>query len=146
MGRWSKPVNAIAVAWVCFISVVLFFPPIKPVTAANMNYAICVAAIIAVISLSWWFISAKKYVQLIYQSLSKLTNVQYVYRPSNQGDYHRGSNGRSRVHGLIVTSAISFTTKSLKSEKRFTDFTKDFATGKIQVWDIEAEFSHTLLA
>ena len=28
-----------AIAWVCFISVVLFFPPIKPVTAANMNYA-----------------------------------------------------------------------------------------------------------
>lgn len=62
MGAWSKPVNAIAVAWVIFISVVLFFPPIKPVTATNMNYAICVAGVTGVISLSWWFISARQYV------------------------------------------------------------------------------------
>jgi hypothetical protein len=26
----------VAIVWVCFISVVLFFPPIKPVTATNM--------------------------------------------------------------------------------------------------------------
>lgn len=62
MGAWSKPVNAIAVAWVIFISVVLFFPPIKPVTATNMNYAICVAGVTGVISLAWWFISARQYV------------------------------------------------------------------------------------
>lgn len=62
LGRWSKPVNAIAITWVCFISVVLFFPPTRPVTATNMNYAICVAGFIALISLSWWFISAKEYV------------------------------------------------------------------------------------
>jgi amino acid transporter len=60
MGRWSKPVNAIAVAWVLFISVVLFFPPIRPVTATNMNYAICVAALIALVSMTWWYISAKE--------------------------------------------------------------------------------------
>jgi amino acid transporter len=60
MGRWSRPVNAIAVVWVLFISVVLFFPPFKPVTAANMNYAICVAAVIALVSMTWWFTSAKK--------------------------------------------------------------------------------------
>jgi Na+/melibiose symporter-like transporter len=62
MGKWSRPVNAIAITWVLFISVVLFFPPERPVTAANMNYAICVAGAIAAISLSWWFISAKEYV------------------------------------------------------------------------------------
>jgi len=62
MGRWSRPVNAIAVVWVLFISVVLFFPPIRPVTATNMNYAICVAAFIAIVSMTWWFVSAKEYV------------------------------------------------------------------------------------
>ena len=60
LGRWSKPVNAMAIGWVVFISVVLFFPPTKPVTATNMNYAIAVAGLIALISLSWWFLSAKK--------------------------------------------------------------------------------------
>ena len=62
MGRWSIPVNAVAIIWVLFISVVLFCPPIRPVTAANMNYAICVAGLIAAVSMTWWFVSAKKYV------------------------------------------------------------------------------------
>lgn len=60
MGKWSKPVNAIAVTWVIFISVILFFPPTRPVTAANMNYAICVAAFIALFSMTWWFSGAKE--------------------------------------------------------------------------------------
>ena len=60
MGRWSKPVNYIAITWVIFISVVLFFPSIRPITAANMNYAICVAAFIALFSMSWWYLSANK--------------------------------------------------------------------------------------
>jgi hypothetical protein len=37
LGKWSKPVNAMAICWVMFISVVLFFPPIRPVTASNMS-------------------------------------------------------------------------------------------------------------
>lgn len=60
MGRWSKPVNAIAVAWVIFISIVLFFPTVKPVRADNMNYAICVAAFIGLFSTVWWFAGARK--------------------------------------------------------------------------------------
>ena len=59
LGRWRKPINIIAITWVSFISVVLFFPPSKPVTAINMNYAICVAGFIALFSLSWWFIGAR---------------------------------------------------------------------------------------
>ncbi|KAH8634901.1 amino acid permease 2 [Alternaria alternata] len=60
MGRWSKPVNAIAVTWVIFISVVLFFPTVKPVRADNMNYAICVAAFIGLFSTVWWYAGARK--------------------------------------------------------------------------------------
>jgi amino acid transporter len=59
LGRWGPFINYTAVCWVFFISVVLFFPPLKPVTAANMNYAIVVAAVIAIISMAWWFISAR---------------------------------------------------------------------------------------
>ena len=59
LGRWRKPINIIAISWVSFISVVLFFPPIKPVTAENMNYATCVAGFIGLFSLSWWFIGAR---------------------------------------------------------------------------------------
>ncbi|KAI9850393.1 MAG: hypothetical protein M1838_005726 [Thelocarpon superellum] len=60
IGRWGRTINVIAICWVTFISVVLFFPTIRPVTAANMNYAICVAGFIALFSLSWWWIGARK--------------------------------------------------------------------------------------
>ncbi|OKL60303.1 hypothetical protein UA08_04340 [Talaromyces atroroseus] len=63
LGRWGRPINLISITWVMFISVVLFFPPTRPVTATNMNYAVCVAAFIAVFSLSWWWLSARsKYI------------------------------------------------------------------------------------
>ncbi|ORX94760.1 hypothetical protein BCR34DRAFT_608177 [Clohesyomyces aquaticus] len=60
MGKWSKPVNAVAVTWVCFISIILFFPATKPVTPINMNWAICVAAFIALFSMVWWYAGARK--------------------------------------------------------------------------------------
>lgn len=62
LGKWSRPINTVACTWVLFISVVLFFPTTKPVTALNMNYAICVAGFIALFSMTWWFVGARKYV------------------------------------------------------------------------------------
>ncbi|EEH43521.2 uncharacterized protein PADG_08141 [Paracoccidioides brasiliensis Pb18] len=60
LGKWGTPLNTIAIVWVLFISVVLFFPPTRPITPQNMNYAICVAAFIALFSLSWWWLSARR--------------------------------------------------------------------------------------
>jgi len=40
--------------------VVLLFPTIRPVTAANMNYAVVVAVVIAFFSLTWWWAGARK--------------------------------------------------------------------------------------
>jgi amino acid transporter len=60
LGKWGKPINAVAVTWVVFISTILFFPPIRPVTASNMNYAVCVAAVIGIFSLVWWWSGARK--------------------------------------------------------------------------------------
>jgi LPXTG-motif cell wall-anchored protein len=62
LGRWQKPINLIAIFWVIFISVVLFFPPVYPVTGSNMNYAIAIAGFILIFALSWWYINARKYV------------------------------------------------------------------------------------
>ena len=36
LGRWSKPVNIIAIVWVVFISTILFFPTTVPITALTM--------------------------------------------------------------------------------------------------------------
>ncbi|TVY84852.1 putative amino-acid permease [Lachnellula suecica] len=60
LGMWQKPVNIITCTWVFFISIVLLFPTIRPVTALNMNYASAVGAFIAVFSLGWWFAGARK--------------------------------------------------------------------------------------
>lgn len=62
-----------------FISIVLFFPPIQPVTPQNMyetptlfsgtgievdmeprNYASVVVVFIALFALSWWWLSARR--------------------------------------------------------------------------------------
>ncbi|EPE34332.1 hypothetical protein GLAREA_10026 [Glarea lozoyensis ATCC 20868] len=60
LGKWQKPINAITFTWVSFISVVLLFPTVRPVTAVNMNYAVAVGAFIGVFSLTWWFAGARR--------------------------------------------------------------------------------------
>ena len=55
----SKTLNITAITWVVFISVVLFCPTSKPVTAENMNYAIVVAGFVAMFSIIWWFAGAR---------------------------------------------------------------------------------------
>ncbi|KAJ5683962.1 uncharacterized protein N7477_000307 [Penicillium maclennaniae] len=59
LGRWGTLTNYVAVIWVLFISTILFFPSQLPVTPANMNYAICVAAFIGIFALFWWWVAAK---------------------------------------------------------------------------------------
>ncbi|KAJ5552129.1 hypothetical protein N7494_001507 [Penicillium frequentans] len=59
LGRWGAPINNVAIIWVLFISTILFFPSQIPVTRANMNYAVCVAAFIAMFALVWWWVEAR---------------------------------------------------------------------------------------
>lgn len=75
LGAWARPVNAVAITWVLFISVILFFPTVIPITAANMNYAIAVALLIAGFSLSWWWIGgARQYVFPLRKEVSEIIN------------------------------------------------------------------------
>ncbi|CZT10709.1 probable amino acid permease 2 (AAP-2) [Rhynchosporium graminicola] len=59
LGAWQKPLNAVAVVWVFFISVVLMFPTVRPVTSTNMNYAVVVGGFIALFSFGWWWAGAR---------------------------------------------------------------------------------------
>jgi hypothetical protein len=83
LGRWQKPINAITCAWVFFISVVLLFPTVRPVTAANMNYAVAVAGFIGVFSLSWWWAGARKYV-LSPSSVAILISAEHILDPEHR--------------------------------------------------------------
>ncbi|KAE8454010.1 hypothetical protein EG329_007786 [Mollisiaceae sp. DMI_Dod_QoI] len=60
LGKWSKWVNYVALAWVSYITVVLLFPTTRPVTDVNMNYAVVVGAAIAIFALVWWYAGARK--------------------------------------------------------------------------------------
>ncbi|KAF3896852.1 Programmed cell death protein 2, C-terminal putative domain family protein [Trichophyton interdigitale] len=60
LGSWGATINWISISWVLFISIVLFFPPIQPVTPQNMNYASVVVIFIALFALSWWWLSARR--------------------------------------------------------------------------------------
>jgi len=60
LGKWQKPLNAITCIWVFFISLVLLFPTMRPVTKENMNYAAVVAAMIGVFSVGWWWGEARR--------------------------------------------------------------------------------------
>jgi hypothetical protein len=37
LGRWSTPIGVIAVSWVTFIVIMLFFPPVHNPTAQDMS-------------------------------------------------------------------------------------------------------------
>ncbi|THV08672.1 amino acid transporter [Dendrothele bispora CBS 962.96] len=61
LGRWSKPIGAVAVAWVSFVMIMLLFPPGQTTTADDMNYAVVlIAAVFLFASLSW-VLSARKW-------------------------------------------------------------------------------------
>lgn len=67
LGKWYLPIGAIAVVWVTFIVVLLFFPSAQNATAADMNYAVVIImGVFAFASLSWvlsarnWFVGPVK--------------------------------------------------------------------------------------
>jgi amino acid transporter len=60
LGWMQKPLNGIAIVWVLFISVVLLFPTVRPITAANFNYAIVVGGAIALFAWGWWWAGARR--------------------------------------------------------------------------------------
>lgn len=61
LGAWSTPVGAIAVAWVCFIVVLLFFPPSQTTNPPDMNYAVVIIMAVFIFAAVSWVFSAHKW-------------------------------------------------------------------------------------
>ncbi|RDB17717.1 Choline transport protein [Hypsizygus marmoreus] len=59
LGRWGKPLNAWAVAWVIFEIVLFSMPAVVPVTQVTMNYASVVFVGFGVISGVWYLIDGR---------------------------------------------------------------------------------------
>ncbi|MCQ4084978.1 amino acid permease [Streptomyces sp. RB6PN25] len=61
LGRWSRPVGVVAVAWVVVITILFMLPQTSPVTAQTFNYApIAVLAVLGFAAL-WWLASARRW-------------------------------------------------------------------------------------
>lgn len=64
-GPWKLPgklgivVNIVALCYITFLSIFLFFPPIQPVTAVNMNYASLLYGAVVLFSAIGWFVSGR---------------------------------------------------------------------------------------
>lgn len=61
MGKFSTAVNAWAVIWTVFVSIIFFFPTARPVSGENMNYAIVFMAFILLCSTAYWYIRGRKF-------------------------------------------------------------------------------------
>ena len=61
LGRWSRPIGIISVAWVVIITVLFMLPTGSPITWKDFNYT--VIAVVAVLGFAgiWWAVSARKW-------------------------------------------------------------------------------------
>ncbi|KHN93759.1 Amino acid/polyamine transporter I [Metarhizium album ARSEF 1941] len=62
LGRLSKPLQAVSVAWNAWVVAVLYSPYAFPVSAATFNYAPVIMAVVTMFAvLSWWLIPAERW-------------------------------------------------------------------------------------
>jgi amino acid permease (GABA permease) len=61
LGRWSRPVGVIAVAWVAFITVLFMLPQVKPVTHLTFNYTPVAVAVVIGFAGIYWLVSARRW-------------------------------------------------------------------------------------
>ncbi|MGH2859469.1 MAG: amino acid permease, partial [Solirubrobacteraceae bacterium] len=61
LGRWSRPLGWIAVAWVCFIVILFILPTVSPITATSFNYSIVAVAVVLFGAGGWYLASARKW-------------------------------------------------------------------------------------
>lgn len=61
MGKASIFVNAWAVLWTLFVSIIFLMPTVRPVKALTMNYAIAFLGLIAFFAMIYWYVRGRKF-------------------------------------------------------------------------------------
>ncbi|KAF9038687.1 APC amino acid permease [Panaeolus papilionaceus] len=61
LGKWAIPLGSIAVAWVTFIVVLLFFPPGQTTNPEEMNYSVVIIMAVFLFASLSWVLSARKW-------------------------------------------------------------------------------------
>ncbi|KAL0027156.1 hypothetical protein WJX79_010857 [Trebouxia sp. C0005] len=61
LGRWSIPMDVVAVLWLSFASAIFMLPLAYPITTTNFNYAPAAVGGILLLALSAWILSARRW-------------------------------------------------------------------------------------
>ncbi len=61
LGRWSRPIGIVAVAWVAFITVLFMLPQVSPVTRTTFNYTPVAVLVVLGFAGIWWLVSARQW-------------------------------------------------------------------------------------
>ncbi|MFF6955739.1 amino acid permease [Streptomyces sp. NPDC008317] len=59
LGRWSRPIGVVAVAWVALITVLFMLPQLSPITWKTFNYAPIAVLVVLGFATTWWLVSAR---------------------------------------------------------------------------------------
>jgi amino acid permease (GABA permease) len=59
LGRWSRIIGTIAVAWVAFITVLFMLPQVNPITRNTFNYTPVAVLVVLGFAGIWWLVSAR---------------------------------------------------------------------------------------
>ncbi|MFG3281438.1 amino acid permease [Streptomyces sp. NPDC048111] len=60
LGRYGRPVAAIAVIWIVLSSILFMLPQVSPITADSFNYAPIALGVVLLIATVWWFATARR--------------------------------------------------------------------------------------
>lgn len=61
LGKFSYPVSAVALLWICFVSIAFILPRANPVDSRTFNYTIVTVGIVLLWSVGYWLVSARKW-------------------------------------------------------------------------------------
>jgi amino acid permease (GABA permease) len=61
LGRWSRPIGIVAVAWVVFITILFMLPTVSPVAKGTFNYTPIAVLVVLGFAGIWWLVSARKW-------------------------------------------------------------------------------------
>jgi hypothetical protein len=61
LGRWSRPIDWVAVTWVVFIVIMFMLPQYSPITVTSFNYAPVAVSVVVLFALGSWFAYGRKH-------------------------------------------------------------------------------------
>jgi amino acid permease (GABA permease) len=61
LGRWSRPIGIVAVAWVAVITILFMLPTVSPISGSNFNYTVGAVVVVLGFAGIWWLASARRW-------------------------------------------------------------------------------------